>query len=97
MHTTREAVEIGVERASHVADEITAIEAGMQRAAGRVREIAEATQEQSAATTALAQAAEQASGVVQSTDDAIQQTSQTLAQIGHAAEHLGELVGRFKL
>ncbi|WP_068637968.1 methyl-accepting chemotaxis protein [Thauera butanivorans] len=97
MHATREAVETGVERASHVADEIAAIEASMQRAAGRVREIAEATQEQSAATTALAQSAEQASGVVQSTDDAIQQTSQTLAQIGSASEHLGALVGRFKL
>ncbi|MCM8565265.1 methyl-accepting chemotaxis protein [Thauera linaloolentis] len=97
MHATREAVEVGVERASRVADEITGIEAGMQRAAERVREIAEATQEQSAATTALAQSAEQASSVVQSTDDAIQRTSQTLTQIGRASDHLGELVGRFKL
>ena len=97
MHTTREAVEAGVERASRVAEEIAGIEAGMQRAAERVREIAEATQEQSAATTALAQSAEQASGVVQSTDDAIQHTSATLGQIGRASDHLGDLVGRFRL
>ncbi len=97
MHTTREAVEAGVERAARVAEEIAGIEAGMQRAAERVREIAEATQEQSAATTALAQSAEQASGVVQSTDDAIQHTSATLGQIGRASDHLGDLVGRFRL
>ena len=97
MHTTREAVEAGVERAERVAAEIAGIEAGMQRAAERVREIAEATQEQSAATTALAQSAEQASGVVQSTDDAIQHTSETLSQIGRASDHLGDLVGRFRL
>ena len=97
MNSTREAVESGVERATRVAEEIVGIEAGMQRAAERVREIAEATQEQSAATTALAQSAEQASEVVQNTDEAIQRTSATLSQIGRASDHLGELVGRFKL
>jgi methyl-accepting chemotaxis protein/methyl-accepting chemotaxis protein-2 (aspartate sensor receptor) len=97
MNSTREAVESGVERAARVAEEIGGIEAGMQRAAERVREIAEATQEQSAATTALAQSAEQASEVVQNTDEAIQRTSATLSQIGRASDHLGELVGRFKL
>ncbi|MBU0600987.1 MAG: methyl-accepting chemotaxis protein [Gammaproteobacteria bacterium] len=97
MNTTREAVESGVKRAASVATEITGIESSMELAAQRVREIAEATQEQSAATTALAQSAELASSVVQSTDDAIQHASSTLVQIGRASDHLGDLVGRFKL
>ncbi len=97
MHATRGAVESGVQRAVRVAEEIVGIEQAMNRAAGRVREIADATREQSAATTALAQSAEQASTVVQSTDAAIQHTSQTLQQLGRTSDHLGELVGRFKL
>jgi methyl-accepting chemotaxis protein/methyl-accepting chemotaxis protein-2 (aspartate sensor receptor) len=97
MKGTRDAVEAGVGRAAEVAAEIAGIEKSMDHAAARVREIADATREQSVATNALARSAEHASGVVQRTDEAIQHASATLTQIGQASDHLGELVGRFKL
>ncbi|HEY9192623.1 MAG TPA: methyl-accepting chemotaxis protein [Methyloversatilis sp.] len=97
MKGTRDAVEAGVGRAAEVATEIAGIEKSMDHAAARVREIADATREQSVATNALARSAEHASGVVQRTDEAIQHASATLTQIGQASDHLGELVGRFKL
>jgi methyl-accepting chemotaxis protein len=56
-------------------------------------EIAEATREQSAATTALARSVEVTSNMVTSTDDAIQNASGTILQLDQASGRLGELVG----
>jgi methyl-accepting chemotaxis protein len=97
MNGTRQEVENGIASASVVAREITTIEDSMEAAAGRVREIAEATREQSAATTALARSVELTSNMVQSTDSAIQASSSTVARLEQTSGRLGDLVSRFRL
>ena len=97
MKQARKAVDLGMVKAHEVAGEIGSIETQMDQAAGRVREIAEATQEQSAAATQLAQSIEEASLMVQTTDEAIQDASNTIDELGQTADRLGKLVGRFRL
>jgi methyl-accepting chemotaxis protein len=96
MDSTRQSVEAGVRRAGDVVQEIAHIQKGMEHASNRVREIAEATHEQSAASTAMAQAIENASVMVQDTDRAIQEAHSTLMGLAATADRLEGLVGRFK-
>ena len=97
MTNTQLVVKTGMESAAGVAAEIQSIEKGIGIAAQRVREIADATREQSSATTALARSIEETTTLVQTTDDAIQQASATIASLGATSDHVGELVRRFKL
>ena len=97
MTSTREVVESGMASAERVAAEIGAIERSLETAAGRVRDIAHATREQSSATTALARSVEAASDMVQANDATIRAASATLSRLGTTSDELGALVARFKL
>ncbi|WP_051710100.1 extracellular solute-binding protein [Andreprevotia chitinilytica] len=95
-HTT-ERVKQSVERAEEARSHMLEIGGRMDHVVGIVRQIADATMEQSAATTTMAQSAEQVSTMTQATDSALRQSTQTLDHLDGQAERLLEIVGKYKL
>ncbi|SMC16700.1 Methyl-accepting chemotaxis protein [Andreprevotia lacus DSM 23236] len=86
-----------VEKAEDARSHILGISDRMNQVVNVVRQIADATNEQSSATTAMAQSAEQVSNMVQATDSALRQSTQTLANLDEQAERLLSIIGKFKL
>ena len=87
----------GVELASSASASLRAIEAGAGRTLGRVREVADATREQSAASTSIAQRVETIAQMVEETSSTIRGTAETANQLELIAQGLKAQIGRFKV
>jgi len=88
-------VQEGVQLASSASESLQAIESGARRTLGRVGEVADATQEQSSASTSIAQRVEQIANMVEETTDTIRGTAANAHQLQNIATNLKQLIGRF--
>ena len=83
--------------AESASDSLRAIEEGAHRTLERVGEVADATQEQSAASTSIAQRVEQIANMVEETTTTIRGTTATAHQREEIANNLTGLIGRFRV
>lgn len=97
MNSALPEVEHGVELASSASDSLRSIEAGAGRTLGRVREVADATREQSAASTSIAQRVETIAQMVEETSSTIRGTAETANQLELIAQGLKAQIGRFRV
>ena len=88
-------VQRGVELASGASDSLRAIEQGAQTTLDRVSEVANATQEQSAASTSIAQHIEQIALMVEETNSTIRENAKTSASLEAVAKNLKSQISRF--
>jgi len=97
MNTALPEVEAGVQLAGSATESLRAIEAGARRTLDRVAEVADATHEQSAASTSIAQRVEQIANMVEATTETIRGTAATAHQLENIAISLKVLIGKFKV
>ncbi len=97
MRGTQSSVAAGLLASQAVSREIGGIRTQMDEAVQAIRDIAEATREQSLAATEMAQATEEVSRMTQSTEGAAKDASRTVGELGKLSAALHELVGRFRL
>ena len=90
-------VEQGVHLATSATESLQAIEAGAGRTLERIREVAEATQEQGSASTSIAQRVEQIAQMVEETTATIRSTADTAVQLEHIAQGLQAQISRFRV
>ena len=90
-------VQQGVDLATSAAESLKAIEQGARRTLGRVDEVADATQEQSSASTSIAQRVEQIAKMVEDTSDTIRGTAATAHQLEAIANNLKRQIERFSV
>ncbi|WP_295007890.1 methyl-accepting chemotaxis protein [uncultured Dechloromonas sp.] len=89
-------VQEGVQLASSASDSLLAIEDSARRTLERVGEVADATKEQSSASTSIAQRVEQIANMVEETTATIRGTTESAHELESIAGNLRELVGQFK-
>jgi len=97
MDTALPEVQTGIDLATSASESLGAIEQGARRTLERVGEVANATLEQSAASTAIAQRVEQIAGMVEETTDTIRGTAATALQLESIANNLKQQIERFKV
>ncbi|WP_245580513.1 methyl-accepting chemotaxis protein [Azonexus hydrophilus] len=90
-------VQQGVALASSASDSLRAIEDGARRTLERIGEVADATKEQSTASTSIAQRVEQIANMVEETTQTIRGTASTAHQLQEIAVNLKQLISRFKV
>lgn len=84
----------GVELADSASASLKSIEAGAQRNLDRVKEVADATREQSATSTSIAQRVEQIAQMVEETTATIRGTAATANELERIAISLKNQIGR---
>ena len=89
-------VEAGMKAAEGAADSLRQLEAGAQSTLTSVRDVAEATHEQSNASTSIAQKVEEIATMVDQTSAAMQSTAETAAELEKISGELTLLVSRFR-
>ncbi|MGE5470666.1 MAG: methyl-accepting chemotaxis protein [Bacteroidota bacterium] len=87
----------GVQLAASASESLQAIENGARRTLERVGEVADATQEQSSASTSIAQRVEQIANMVEETTDTIRGTAANAHQLENIANSLKQQIGRFRV
>ncbi len=90
-------VQAGVELASSASESLLAIEDGARRTLQRVGDVADATREQSTASTSIAQRVEQIANMVEETTANIRSTTETAHQLENIALNLKNLIGKFRV
>ena len=90
-------VQEGVELASSASSSLLSIEQGARRTLERVGEVADATREQSAASTSIAQRVEQIANMVEETTTTIRGTAESAHQLENIANSLKAMIGRFRV
>jgi len=90
-------VQQGVDLAASASESLRAIENGARRTLERIGEVADATREQSTASTSIAQRVEQIANMVEETSDAIRGTAATAQQLQVIALNLKHLISRFRV
>ena len=90
-------VEQGIALASLASDALGAIERGAREALTRVHEIADATHEQSAASTSIAQRVEQIAQMVEETTATVRSTADNAVQLERIAQGLQAQIARFRV
>jgi len=90
-------VQEGVELAASAAELLRSIEEGARATLERVGDVADATREQSAASTAIAQRVEQIAGMVEDTTTTIRDTTAIAHQLEGIATNLKQQIGRFRV
>jgi methyl-accepting chemotaxis protein len=90
-------VDQGVALAASAAEALQAIESGARQTLHRVREIADATREQSAASTSIAQRVEEISNMVESTSENIRGAADAAIGLERIAVGLKEQISRFRV
>ncbi|MBN9424825.1 MAG: chemotaxis protein [Candidatus Accumulibacter sp. 66-26] len=90
-------VEHCVQLAGSASESLREIESGAGRTLERVREVASATREQSAASTSIAQRVEQIAQMVEETSSTIRGTADTAEQLEQIAVSLRAQIGRFRV
>ena len=89
-------VQEGVQLASSASESLQTIQSGAQRTLERVGEVADATREQSAASTSIAQRVEQIANMVEETTATIRSTAESAHELESIASNLKQLISRFK-
>ena len=89
-------VERGVELAQEAAQSLRDIRDGASTTLSRIRDVALATREQSAASNAIAQQVESIAQMVEETSASMQQTAESAHSLERVARDLGDLVARFR-
>ena len=97
MNTALPEVEQGVSLADSASESLRSIQEGAGRTLERVREVADATGEQSAASTSIAQRVEQIAQMVEETTTTIRGTAQTATQLEQIAQGLKQHISRFRI
>ncbi|WP_157670795.1 extracellular solute-binding protein [Chitinibacter sp. GC72] len=97
MNEAASGVTSSVERAQEASQMMHEIGQRMENVVQVVRGIADATREQTAASTTMAQSSEQINSMTQSSDSALQQTKKALETLDNRARELMNAVGKFKL
>ncbi|QRM19086.1 methyl-accepting chemotaxis protein [Dechloromonas sp. TW-R-39-2] len=90
-------VQEGVDLAGAAAESLRAIEQGAHRTLARVGEVADATQEQSTASTSIAQRVEQIANMVEETTTTIRGTVETAHQLEAIANNLKRQIEKFSV
>ena len=90
-------VDQGVTLAAAAAEALQAIENGARQTLGRVRDIAHATREQSAASTSIAQKVEEISNMVESTSESIRGAAGAAVGLERIAVSLKDQIARFRV
>ena len=90
-------VQDGVQLAGSASDSLRRIRQGADRTLARVREVADATTEQSAASTAIAQRIEQIAQMVEETTSTIRGTAEMARQVRATAVELKAQIARFRV
>ena len=90
-------VETGVRLANSALESLHAIEDGAGHTLSRVREVADATQEQGVASTSIAQRVEQVAQMVEETSATIRGTAEAAGQLEGIAQQLKQHVSRFRV
>ena len=90
-------VKEGVELAFSASASLQTIEEGARRTLARVGEVADATREQSSASTAIAQRVEQIANTVEETTSTIRGTAESAHQLESIANSLKTMIGRFRV
>ncbi|PKO86712.1 MAG: chemotaxis protein [Betaproteobacteria bacterium HGW-Betaproteobacteria-12] len=90
-------VQEGVDLAASASESLQAIETGARRTLARIGEVADATREQSAASTSIAQRVEQIANMVEETTTTIRSTAVAAHQLQSIATSLKAMIGRFKV
>jgi methyl-accepting chemotaxis protein len=90
-------VEQCVQLAGSASDSLHEIESGATRTLDRVREVAGATLEQSAASTSIAQRVEEIAQMVEETSATIRSTAESAGQLEQIAVSLRRQIGRFRV
>ncbi len=90
-------VEQGVQLAGSATESLQSIESGAGRTLQRIREVAEATQEQGSASTSIAQRVEQIAQMVEETTATIRSTADTATQLEQIAQGLQAQIRRFRV
>ena len=97
MDETQRSVALGLSASKSVASEISGIQGEVAQVVTSIRDIAEATREQSVATNDMARAAEEVNRMTAETDQAVQSATRTVGELSALSKGLHELVGRFRL
>jgi len=90
-------VQEGVDLASSASASLQSIKDGARRTLGRVGEVADATREQSAASTSIAQRIEQIANMVEETSSTTRGTAASAHQLEAIANSLKTLIARFRV
>ena len=90
-------VQEGVQLAASASESLLAIEQGARRTLERVGEVADATHEQSSASTSIAQRVEQIANMVEETTSTIRGTAETAHQLEIIANSLKQQMGKFRI
>ena len=89
-------VEAGVKAAEGAADSLRQIKDGAQSTLSSIRDVAEATREQSEASNSIAQKVEEIATMVDETTAAMQSTAETASELEKISSELNVLVSRFR-
>ena len=81
----------------HVADSLREIRSRADMTLERVREVANATREQSSASTAIAQRVESIAQMVEQTNASMEETARSAGDMRDMSVRLDQLVGAFKV
>ncbi len=90
-------VEQGVELAGSASNTLRTIQEGSGRTVERVRDVANATREQSMASTSISQRVEQIAQMVEETTYTVRETNSTADQLERIAHELQDQISRFKV
>jgi methyl-accepting chemotaxis protein len=97
MEAAKPQVSRGVELVDSAAASLQEIRQGAGDTLAKVRDVAGATNEQSAASTAIAQQVEQIAQMVDHTSASVKQTADAAAELERTAARLNEMLGRFRV
>jgi glucose/mannose transport system substrate-binding protein len=97
MNSTASRITGSAERAEDARQQMLTIGEKMSTVVTVVKEIADSTREQTAASTTMARSVEQINNMSQSSDSALQQAKRALEQLDSRARDLMEAVGKFQL
>jgi methyl-accepting chemotaxis protein len=97
MAAAKPQVQRGVELVGSAAHSLREIRQDVSDTLAKVRDVANATQEQSTASTAIAQKVEHIAQMVDQTSASVKQTAAAAAELEHTAERLSEMVRRFRV
>lgn len=97
MEATLPKVAEGVQLGLSASESLKSIEGGSRRSVDRIREVADATLEQSAASTSIAQRVEQIAQMVDETSATIRGTADTAEELEQIAQNLKMQIRRFKV
>jgi len=89
-------VDAGVRAAEGAAESLRQIKDGAQMTLTRIREVANATKEQSVASNSIAQRVEEVATMVEETTAAMHSTAETAEDLERISAELTQLVSRFR-